>query len=236
MTQGSLICLQDIHHTYADTARAVHALRGVTLDIDAGEFVAIIGPSGCGKSTLLNIIGTLERPTGGHYRFGDRDIASLSDSELAGIRASRIGFVFQSFNLIDHLTVYENIELGLRYRRDPSRNGESQSKRDLILAAMDRVGIAHRADHLPRQLSGGQQQRCAIARAIVGGPQIVLADEPTGNLDSANAAQILGILKELNAQGTTVVIVTHALGQADQASRWIEMQDGRVHISSRRLA
>ncbi len=232
MTQASLISLQDIHHTYADTARAVHALRGVSLDIDAGEFVAIIGPSGCGKSTLLNIIGTLERQTRGGYRFGGQDIAALSDRERASIRASRIGFVFQSFNLIDHLTVYENVRLGLHYRRD----NLAQGRRDLILAAMDRVGIAHRADHLPRQLSGGQQQRCAIARAIVGGPQIVLADEPTGNLDSANAAQILGILRELNAQGTTVVIVTHALGQADQASRVVEMHDGRVQISSRRLS
>ncbi len=232
MSAFPLISLQDVHHTYDDTARAVQALRGVTLDIEAGEFVAIIGPSGSGKSTLLNIIGTLERATQGRYLFDGRDTTVLPDRELAAVRARRIGFVFQSFNLIDHLTVYENVQLGLRYRRDPPGGNQ----RALILAAMDRVGIAHRSDHLPRQLSGGQQQRCAIARAIVGSPDIVLADEPTGNLDSGNAAQILGILKELNAQGTTVVVVTHALSQADQASRLVEMHDGRVHISSRRLS
>lgn len=226
----SLISLADIQHTYTGTERAVHALRGVTIDIDAGEFVAITGPSGSGKTTLLNIIGTLEAPSQGHYRFDGRDVETLADRELAHLRASKIGFVFQNFNLIDHLTVYENIKLGLRYRRD-----QVKGQHDLILAAMDRVGIAHRSDHLPRQLSGGQQQRCAIARAVVGSPQVVLADEPTGNLDSANASQILGILKDLNASGTTVIIVTHVLSQADRASRIVEMHDGRIHISSRRL-
>jgi putative ABC transport system ATP-binding protein len=226
-----LISLVDIQHIYTETARAVHALRGVTLDIDSGEFVAITGPSGSGKTTLLNIIGTLEAPSQGRYLFDGQDVESLADKELANLRASKIGFVFQNFNLIDHLTVYENIKLGLRFRRD--RPG---AQHDLILAAMDRVGIAHRADHLPGQLSGGQQQRCAVARAIVGSPLIVLADEPTGNLDSVNAAQILGILKDLNASGTTVIIVTHAMSQADKASRLLEMQDGKIRISSRRLS
>jgi putative ABC transport system ATP-binding protein len=226
-----LISLHDVHLNYTDTERTVAALRGVTLDIEAGEFVAVVGPSGSGKSTLLNVIGTLDRPTHGRYEFENQDIAQLSNNALAHLRAARIGFVFQNFNLIDHLTVHENIKLGLRYRRD-----RPAGQQDLIDAAMDRVGIGHRADHLPRQLSGGQQQRCAIARAIVGNPSVLLADEPTGNLDSQNAQQILGILNELNARGTTVIIVTHAPSQADQASRIVELHDGRVHISSRRLS
>ena len=226
-----LVSLNDVHLNYTDTERTVPALRGITLDIDAGEFVAVVGPSGSGKSTLLNVIGTLDRPTSGRYDFDGQDVAKLPDDALAQIRAARIGFVFQNFNLIDHLTVYENIKLGLRYRRD-----RLTGQRELIDAAMDRVGMGHRADHLPRQLSGGQQQRCAIARAIVGNPSVLLADEPTGNLDSQNAQQILGILSELNAGGTTVVIVTHAPSQADQASRIVELHDGRVHISSRRLS
>lgn len=226
-----LISLSDIHHTYSGTAQAVPALRGVSIDIDPGEFVAIIGPSGSGKSTLLNIIGTLEKPSQGRYLFDNRDVTTIPERDLARLRATRIGFVFQNFNLIDHLTVYQNIELGLRYRRDHLRG-----RRELVMEAMDRVGMGHRADHLPRQLSGGQQQRCAIARAIVGQPAIVLADEPTGNLDLRNAAQTLGILKELNDKGTTLIIVTHALSQADQASRTIEMHDGRIHLSSRRLS
>ncbi len=226
-----LVSLNDVHLNYTDTERTVPALRGITLDIDAGEFVAVVGPSGSGKSTLLNVIGTLDRPTSGRYDFDGQDVAKLPDDALAQLRAARIGFVFQNFNLIDHLTVYENIKLGLRYRRD-----RLTGQRELIDAAMDRVGMGHRADHLPRQLSGGQQQRCAIARAIVGNPSVLLADEPTGNLDSQNAQQILGILSELNAGGTTVVIVTHAPSQADQASRIVELHDGRVHISSRRLS
>jgi putative ABC transport system ATP-binding protein len=227
----ALISLGDVHLNYTDTERTVPALRGITLDIEAGEFVAVVGPSGSGKSTLLNVIGTLDRPTSGHYAFEGQDVTRLSGNALAHIRAARIGFVFQNFNLIDHLTVYENIKLGLRYRRD-----HLAGQAALIEAAMDRVGMGHRADHLPRQLSGGQQQRCAIARAIVGNPSVLLADEPTGNLDSRNAQQILGILNELNAGGTTVVIVTHAPSQADQASRIVELHDGRVHISSRRLS
>lgn len=226
-----LIQLTHIHHTYAENARPVNALRGVSLDIEAGEFVAIVGPSGSGKSTLLNIIGTLESPSHGDYRFDGRDVAEMSGRERALLRASRIGFVFQNFNLIDHLTVFENIRLGLRYRRDHLKN-----ENERILSAMDKVGLAHRADHLPRELSGGQQQRCAIARAIVGDPQIVLADEPTGSLDSQNAAQVLGILAELNSRGTTLVIVTHAPSQADRAGRVVEMHDGRIHLSTRRLA
>lgn len=226
-----LISLRDINHIYAESEQSVQALRDVTLDIDAGEFVAVVGPSGSGKSTLLNVIGTLEIPTHGTYFFGGQEVEKLSSKALARLRATRIGFVFQNFNLIDHLTVYENIRLGLRYRHDGLA-----SQKDLVMGVMDKVGIGHRVDHLPRQLSGGQQQRCAIARAIVGRPDLILADEPTGNLDSRNAAQIMGILKELNAAGTTLVIVSHSLGQADQASRVVEMHDGRIQISSRRLS
>ena len=226
-----LVALQNVYYDYTGTERIVHALRDVSLEFDAGEFVAVTGPSGSGKSTLLNIIGTLDRPTAGRYLFDGQDVAALSHTALANLRAARIGFVFQNFNLIDHLTVYENIKLGLSYRRDRTINAHRA-----VLDAMDQVSMGHRADHLPRQLSGGQQQRCAIARAIVGNPAIVLADEPTGNLDSKHAAQILGILGDMNARGTTVVIVTHAQSQADLASRVIEMHDGRIHISSRRLS
>lgn len=226
-----LVSLQEIRHVYMGTERSVEALRGLSIDIDPGEFIAITGASGSGKSTLLNIIGTLESPTEGQFYFNGRDTALFSERELAQLRAKQIGFVFQNFNLIDHLTVFENVKLGLRYRGDAGQN-----VREMVMTAMDRVGIGHRADHLPRQLSGGQQQRCAIARAIVGNPAILLADEPTGNLDSQNAGQILGILSEFNAAGATLIIVTHALSQADKASRIVEMHDGRIHIASRRLS
>ncbi|MBW8880434.1 MAG: ABC transporter ATP-binding protein, partial [Asticcacaulis sp.] len=173
----SLIRLRNIQFSYKTPERTVEALRGVSLDVEPGDFVAVCGPSGCGKSTLLNVIGTLDRPTSGHYIYKDKDLCGFSQGQLAQLRAGDIGFVFQSFNLIDSLSVYENIELPLLYRRDGSRNLRAQ-----VMAALDRVGIAHRSHHLPRQLSGGQQQRCAIARAIVGHPAIILADEPTGNL------------------------------------------------------
>jgi len=226
-----LVSLENVHYDYTGTESIVHALRGVSLEFDAGEFVAVTGASGSGKSTLLNIIGTLERPTAGRYLFDGKDVATMSNTALAKLRAAQIGFVFQNFNLIDHLTVYENIKLGVTYHRD-----RKIDVRQAVTEAMDRVGMRHRAHHLPRQLSGGQQQRCAIARAIVGNPAIVLADEPTGNLDSKHGAQVLGILHDLNARGTTVVIVTHAQTQADLASRVIEMHDGRIHVTSRRVS
>jgi len=225
----ALINLRDIHHTYGDTDHPVEALHGISLEIEAGEFVAIVGPSGSGKTTLLNIFGTLIRPTKGRYIFDGRDVTAFSVFQLAQIRARQIGFVFQNFNLIDHLTVYENIKLGLRYRHDRNKGGE----RDRIAAVMDRVGLSHRANHFPRQLSGGQQQRCAIARAIVGDPQVILADEPTGSLDSKNAAQVVNILQELNSKGTALIMVTHSMIQADRASRVLEMHEGRIPISSR---
>ncbi len=226
-----LISLRNVHFNYRTADRTVAALRGVSLDIEAGDFVAVCGPSGCGKSTLLNLVGTLDRPTSGQYMYEGEELAGAAPGRLAQLRARHIGFVFQNFNLIESLTVYENIELALLYRQDDRRN-----VRRRVMDAMDRVGIAHRADHLPRQLSGGQQQRCAIARAIVGDPPLILADEPTGNLDSQNAAMIFGILKALHADGSTLVVVTHSLGQADQAERVIEMLDGRILLSRRKLA
>lgn len=226
-----LISLRRIHFNYRTAGRSVEALRGISIDVEAGEFLAICGPSGCGKSTLLNIIGTLDRPTSGQYVYNDMDLAGQSDGQLARLRSREIGFVFQNFNLIDSLTVYENIELALVYRHDGERNVRAR-----VMEAMDRVGIAHRAGHLPHQLSGGQQQRCAIARAIVGRPSVILADEPTGNLDSVNAAQIFGILKALHGSGSTVIVVTHSPTQSDYATRVLEMLDGRVQFSRRRLS
>jgi len=226
-----LVRLQNVHFDYETPERRVEALRGVSLDIESGEFVAICGPSGCGKSTLLNLIGTLDRPTSGSYLYEGEDLGGRTAGQLAELRARDIGFVFQSFNLIESLTVYDNIELALLYRRDDIRN-----LRHRVMEAMDRVGIAHRANHLPRQLSGGQQQRCAIARAIVGRPAVILADEPTGNLDSETAAHIFGILKALHQDGSTLVVVTHSPSQADQAERVVEMLDGRIQFTRRRLS
>lgn len=225
-----LISLRNLYFNYETSNRKVEALRGLSLDIETGEFLAICGPSGCGKSTLLNLIGTLDTPTAGQYVFDGVDLAPFTADQLASLRGGRIGFVFQNFNLIDSLTVYDNIELALLYRHESRKN-----IRDQVMEAMDRVGVAHRARHMPGQLSGGQQQRCAIARAIVGKPDLILADEPTGNLDSENAAQIFNILKALNADGSTLVVVTHSPNQADQAGRVIEMLDGRIQFARRRL-
>ena len=221
-----MIELHSIARHYQSADIETVALRHVDLRIERGEFLAVMGPSGCGKSTLLNILGAIDRPTSGTYRFDGEDLTRLSEPRLAKFRARHLGFVFQSFNLVDDLTVYENVELGLLYRDNiPGR------KRDLIEAAMDRVGIAHRGRHFPHQLSGGQQQRAAIARAIVGAPDLILADEPTGNLDSDNGAQIMAILKALNASGSTVVMVTHSQAQADQAMRQVNMLDGQLLLS-----
>ncbi|WP_443748590.1 ABC transporter ATP-binding protein [Asticcacaulis solisilvae] len=221
-----MIELQSIARRYQSADVETVALRHVDLRIERGEFLAVMGPSGCGKSTLLNILGTIDRPTSGAYRFDGEDLTRLSEPKLARFRARHLGFVFQSFNLVDDLTVYENVELGLLYR-----DNLSGRRRDLIEAAMDRVGIAHRARHFPHQLSGGQQQRAAIARAIVGAPDLILADEPTGNLDSDNGAQIMAILKSLNSAGSTVVMVTHSQAQADQAMRQVSMLDGQLLLS-----
>ncbi|MEP9403150.1 ABC transporter ATP-binding protein [Sphingomonas sp. VNH70] len=223
-----MIRLENIQRRYTSDEVETTALADINLHVEAGEFVAIMGPSGCGKSTLLNTLGTVDRPTGGRYLFGERDLAALREAELAAFRGATLGFVFQSFNLIDELTIEENVALGLAYRKDAG------DRRARVAAAMDKVGIAHRARHFPHQLSGGQQQRAAIARAIVGDPKLILADEPTGNLDTANGEAVMNILQGLNDEGATIVMVTHSPSHADMARRRIDMLDGRIVASAMR--
>ena len=223
-----MIRMENIERRYISDEVETTALADIDLTVGEGEFLAIMGPSGCGKSTLLNTLGTVDRPTGGRYMFGERDLAALDEAALAEFRGATLGFVFQSFNLIDELTIEENVALGLAYRKQPG------DRRARIAAAMDKVGIAHRARHFPHQLSGGQQQRAAIARAIVGDPRLILADEPTGNLDTANGEQVMNILAGLNAEGATIVMVTHSPSHADMAKRRIDMLDGRIVASAAR--
>ncbi|GAN15725.1 ABC transporter ATP-binding protein [Sphingomonas paucimobilis] len=224
-----MIRLENIQRRYISDEVETTALADINLHVEAGEFLAIMGPSGCGKSTLLNTLGTVDRPTAGRYLFGDRDLAALDEKELAKFRGATLGFVFQSFNLIDELTIEENVALGVAYRKDSGGD-----RRTRVAAAMDKVGIAHRARHFPHQLSGGQQQRAAIARAIVGDPRLILADEPTGNLDTANGEQVMNILTGLNAEGATIVMVTHSPSHADMAKRRIDMLDGRIVANAMR--
>jgi len=223
-----LIELSHIQRLYRSDEVETTALHDIDLQIEASDFVSIMGPSGCGKSTLLNILGTIDRPTAGFYRFGEQELTELNEAALAKFRREHLGYVFQSFNLIDELTIEENIELALVYRNMPK--GERRTR---VSHAMDRVGIAHRARHYPSQLSGGQQQRAAIARAIVGEPRLILADEPTGNLDTENGAQVMDILQRLNDEGATIIMVTHSPSHADLARRRIDMLDGQVVISVR---
>lgn len=207
------------------------ALDNVNIEIESGEFVAIMGPSGCGKSTLLNIIGMLDSPSDGDYIFMDENVAGYPESKLSNIRKQNIGFIFQSFNLIDELTVEENIELALLYHNIPA-----SVRRERVAKVMDKVGIAHRAKHMPSQLSGGQQQRVAVARAVVGDQAMILADEPTGNLDSAHGQEVMEMLQSLNAEGTTIVMVTHSPAHADYARRTINLFDGHVVTENLRAA
>lgn len=200
-----------------------HALVDVSLEVKKGEFVAVMGPSGCGKSTLLNILGLLDVPNGGEYILDGTDVASLSEKQRNVLRRGTLGFIFQSFNLIDELTVEENIELPLLYMKVPA----AERKRR-ITDAMARMGITHRAKHFPSQLSGGQQQRVAIARAVVMQPKIILADEPTGNLDSKNGLEVMGLLRELHREGTTIVMVTHSARDAAYSDRIVNLFDGCV--------
>ncbi len=218
-----MIQIHDLNKVYRAANVETTALSDVTLDINAGEFIAIMGPSGCGKSTLLNVLGMLDSPSSGRYLFNDEDVAGYGESKLAEIRKHNIGFIFQSFNLVDELTVFENVQLPLLYQKVGSAE-----RRKRVEAVLERVGIAHRGDHRPQQLSGGQQQRVAVARAVVTNPHLILADEPTGNLDTANGGEVLELLNQLNSDGTTIVMVTHDRGHADHASRSIHMLDGRV--------
>ena len=199
------------------------ALNGVSFEIKDGEFVAIMGPSGCGKSTLLNILGLLDNPTEGSYLFGDTEVANLKEKDRTKFRKGNIGFIFQSFNLIDELTGYENIELPLRYL-----NVSAAERKEKVVSIMKRMNINHRANHFPQQLSGGQQQRVAIARACVANPKLILADEPTGNLDSKNGKEVMELLQELNKEGATIVMVTHSQRDASMAQRTIDLFDGRI--------
>ena len=199
------------------------ALNGVNINVKDGEFVAIMGPSGCGKSTLLNILGLLDTPTEGKYWLGDEEVGHLKERERTAYRKGRIGFVFQNFNLIDELTVEENIDLQLKYLGI----GKAERK-ERVLDILRKVKLSHRAKHYPHQLSGGQQQRVAIARAVVGKPSVILADEPTGNLDSKNGMEVMQLLSELNEEGTTIVMVTHSKHDATYASRIINLFDGQV--------
>jgi putative ABC transport system ATP-binding protein len=218
-----MLKLENVSKVYRTTEVETQALGEVSLEIADGEFVAIMGPSGCGKSTLLNLLGLLDNPSGGAYWFFGEDVARRSESQLTKLRREHIGFVFQSFNLIDDLTVAENVEVALLYRKVP---GAERKRR--VREALERVGIAHRAGHRPQQLSGGQQQRVAVARALVSAPKLILADEPTGNLDTANGEAVMALLTEAARSGVTVVMVTHSLAQAGAAERTIKLLDGRV--------
>jgi putative ABC transport system ATP-binding protein len=218
-----MLKLDRISKSYRTTEVETRALQSVSLEISAGEFVAIMGPSGCGKSTLLNILGLLDNPTGGSYWFLGEDVSKYPESKLTVARRAAIGFVFQSFNLIDDLNVSENVEVALLYR------GIARVERKRrVAAALERVAIPHRARHMPQQLSGGQQQRVAIARALVAEPTLILADEPTGNLDTENSSAVMNLLCELNSTGTTIVMVTHSLEHAMRTRRTVKLLDGHV--------
>ncbi len=222
-TNGALIRLEGVTKVFYTDEVETHALAGIHLEIRRGEYLSIAGPSGCGKSTLLSILGLLDTPTDGEYHLNGKQVAGLSFSERARIRNREIGFVFQAFNLIGDLTVYENVELPLTYRGMPS--GERKQR---VQAALERVGMAHRMKHYPSQLSGGQQQRVAVARAVVGKPSILLADEPTGNLDSNNSEAVMELLSELHGEGATICMVTHDPRYARYAKRTVHLFDGRI--------
>jgi len=226
-----MLSMREVSRVYRTDTVETTALDGIFLDVADGEFVAIMGPSGCGKSTLLNVIGMLDSPSTGSYVFNGTEVANLNESKLADFRKRNIGFIFQSFNLVDELSVRENIELALLYHNVPT--GERRTRVD---AVMDKVGIAHRARHRPSQLSGGQQQRVAVARALVAAPKLILADEPTGNLDTAHGEEVMKMLQALNAEGSTICMVTHSPAHADYAGRVVNMLDGRILVEHRRAA
>ncbi|MEM9054251.1 MAG: ABC transporter ATP-binding protein [Pseudomonadota bacterium] len=218
-----MIQLKNIRKVYATKDMETVALRDINLTIDAGEFVAVMGPSGCGKSTLMNILGMIDTVTEGQYIFADQDITEFSEKRLVQMRKADLGFIFQSFNLIDELTVEDNVALPLRYLKVPKSTRDSR-----VREALELVGLNHRARHKPSQLSGGQQQRVAVARAVIADPKLILADEPTGNLDSQNGEDVMELLRLLNEQGSTILMVTHSEKDASKAHRIIRMLDGQI--------
>ncbi|SFC48003.1 ABC transporter ATP-binding protein [Pseudoalteromonas denitrificans] len=225
-----MISLTNISRVFRTQELETTALNSINLTVNQGEFVAIMGPSGCGKSTLLSILGMLDSPTTGSFDFSGVDIANYSEKKLAQLRKASIGFVFQSFNLIDELNVYENVELPLLYQ-----SISKSERKNRVDAILKRVDIDHRADHLPQQLSGGQQQRVAVARALVINPKLILADEPTGNLDSKNGDEVMMMLRELNQEGTTVVMVTHSEKEGRYADRLVRLLDGQIMLDQTNL-
>jgi len=229
--ENPMLQMRDLSKVYLTDTVQTTALDSIDLEIAEREFVAIMGPSGCGKSTLLNMIGMLDSPSSGSYVFGGQEVAGLSESRLADVRKASIGFIFQSFNLIDDLSVRDNVELALLYHDV----GAAERKRR-VDEVMDTVGIAHRARHRPSQLSGGQQQRVAVARALVANPKLILADEPTGNLDTHHGEEVMRMLQQLNRDGSTIVMVTHSPAHADYAGRVVSMLDGRIFQERRRAA
>jgi len=219
---GELLRLESVRKVYGSGDAEVRALDGVSLSIEEGDFVAVMGPSGSGKSTLMHIVGCLDVPTSGRYRFAGEDVSRMGEHDLAAVRNRRIGFVFQQFQLLSSMTAWRNVELPLLYR------GGVRDRRALALRALDQVGLSDRVEHRPNQLSGGQQQRVAIARALVTNPDLILADEPTGNLDSASSREVLALLRDVNAAGRTIVLITHDANVAATARRVLEMRDGRI--------
>ena len=218
-----MIQINDLTKVFRTEEIETYALRGVSIDVKEGEFVAVMGPSGCGKSTLLNIVGLLDNPTSGSYKFNNTEVANLKEKDRTKFRKGNIGFVFQSFNLIDELNVFENVELPLIYLKM-----KASERKKRVEEVLDRMKIGHRAKHFPQQLSGGQQQRVAISRAVVANPNLILADEPTGNLDSKNGIEVMNLLTELNEEGATIVMVTHNDRDANFAHRVINLLDGQV--------
>ena len=218
-----MIKIENLSKSFRTEEVETLALRNVSLSVEKGEFVAIMGPSGCGKSTLLNILGLLDNPTEGTYLLDGTNVSDLKEKNRTGLRKGKIGFVFQNFNLIDELSIEDNVELPLKYL-----NLSAAERKQKVAAALERMGISHRAKHYPQQLSGGQQQRAAIARAVVARPELILADEPTGNLDSQNGLEVMNLLTELNREGTTIVMVTHSRHDASYTHRVINLFDGKI--------
>ncbi|WP_394176059.1 ABC transporter ATP-binding protein [Thalassotalea litorea] len=224
-----MLAIKNLSKRFTTEEVETTALNNISFDIKQGEFVAIMGPSGCGKSTLLNTLGMLDSPSEGHYYFNSEDVAGYGESQLANIRKKNIGFIFQSFNLIDELSVEENVELALLYH-----NISKTERKQRVAQVLEKVGISHRARHMPSQLSGGQQQRVAVARAVVGKQSLILADEPTGNLDSEHGREVMEMLQQLNKEGTTIIMVTHSPEHAEYADRVIDLFDGEVVVQDLR--